>query len=456
MIDAIATASFERILTALREEIGAERHDMWFAKVKLLDFRRGRVTIGVPNVFFRDWILQNYSDDLRRISHAVVGIELGFDLKIDEELAAQHRKTIETDALREAMAEEAPANLDLTLKRFIERPENRFARSTVERLLGCSGPMADDDLVEKFNPLVIVGASGTGKSHLLAAICAMRADETGPGRVLRMTASEFTARFTMSLKTRTTEAFRNRFADIDLLCIDEFHRFRSKKATQVELRQLIVGLIQRGTQVVLAARHYPRETWGLAASIESLLLSGMMCWLEPYSATSLVEILRQRRSQGQTMASSDLVRRLARGAKGSVTELERRLARVRVLSALLGERLDSGFLDRHAEELDLDGRSVVNPNRLVLEDVCVHFGISVDALLSKRKLRSLTAPRQIAVYILRERRGLTFKEIGRLLGGRSHTSIHLMHKNGRSAIEADDALLKLVARVTSRAAPGES
>ncbi len=445
MIDTVASRTFREILDGLRQEIGADRHDMWFKDVSLLGFKRGRVRMGVPNEFFREWIALHYVESLARQSQDILGTPVTFDIVIDANLAEAHRRRVEASRLEEALAESEAAPTRPSFASFLVRPENEFAFQTMKRLVTDRRQAGGERVLsESFNPLVLVGPSGAGKSHLLAAAAA---ELSATGRVVSLTAEELTRQFTASLRAKRGLGFRARLESADVLVVDEIHRLKGKSATQRELLCLIRALQDRGSQVLLAARHHPREIHDLSATLQSILLSGMLVKMDLPSVSSVLEFFRARHPKTRRVASSRLVRRLARGCRGHVGELERRLRRVRALSALLGAEPTVDFAERHAREIEGEECEGSDVEEGVVDAIVARFGVTKKDVLSKRKLRSLGLPRGMIVWVLRERRGLTYKQIGRILGGRSHTSVHVMLKKHRDLIENDPELREIVETV---------
>lgn len=427
VVDAVAEKSFRDILAVLREEIGEDRHDMWFGSVRLLGLRRGTMTVGVPNLFYRDWIASHYRTAMVHAAESVLGITPRMDLRVDPELYNAQRQKIDR-AVLDGLETPQPDRADLNIDRFRVVSENTLAAGAVRHLL--------EGRPTRFQPMVVVGAPGTGKTHLLHAFDAM-------GGVLQTSALDITSRFTTSLKLRRVAEFRAAFDQYDVVCIDEFHRLRNKHATQVEVHQLLTRLMAADVQVVIASRHHPREIHDLAPNLVSILLSGMFVAIEPYGVSSLVEIAST--SKGPRVGPG-VMEALAHGCSGSVTTLRSRVLRVIAYAGLLGEPVTVDFVERHFDELVGPG-SREREYDAVIDSVCSECGVSREGLMSKRKTKSLTTPRGVVAVVLRDRFRLTFKEIGRVLGGRSHTSTHAMYAKYRDVIADDPRLRALVARL---------
>lgn len=423
-VDSAARRTFDEMLRVLKSNIGVDRFELWFGNVELLAFHRGTMTVGVPNLFYRDWIASHYRTAMAHAAEAVFGVEPRVELRVDPDLFQQQRDRVDS-AVLEGLEAPPQDRADLRIENFQVVPENTLAEGAVRHVL--------EGRPTRFQPLVIVGSPGTGKTHLLHAFDAM-------GRVLQTSALEITSRFTSALKARKVSEFRARFDGFDVVCIDEFHRLRGKPATQVEVHQLLTRLMAADVQVVISTRHFPRDIHDLTPALSSILLSGMLVRIEPYGVDSLVSIASAGKGP---RVGPGVMEALAQGCQGSVKTLRSRVLRVIAYAGLLDEPVTVDFVDRNFDELVGGGRE--REYDALIDAVCSETGISREDLVSKRKTKSLTTPRGVVAVVLRDDFRLTFKEIGQVLGGRSHTSTHAMYKKYSAMIAADDSLRSFVA-----------
>lgn len=446
MLDAVARKCFEDICVHLKRTVGEKTFARWFERVRLISLYRGTMTIGVPNIFFRDWIAQNYLNALERAAFSVVGIPLVIELKVDPALFRQHREDADREstlASLEFRVGQKVAGLDS----FVVVPENELVVRSLRHVVDAREP--------RMNPLVIAGPAGTGKTHLLDSFVRSAVDATGERiRVMRMTALEFTTRFTMSLKMKSVASFRDSFEGYGAYCFDEVHRFKGKKATQIEFLRMLSRLLQADKQVVLCGRHHPKEIQNLNPHLQSLFMTGMLAQIDPHSCSSLVEILHQGLGPDRGKVDRDVVDFLAKGARGSVRDLKHRVLKVYAYAGILDEPVDVDFVRNHHDELEgEEGAEAARFDRIV-DEVSKCFAVTREALHSKKKAKSLLLPRGISVCMVRDRMKMTFKEIGRRLGGRSHTSIFLMYRKYSAMIEADSGLRHQVDRLLTQLGEG--
>ena len=451
MADLLAEKSFALVLEDLRQQIGDKSYALWFSACRLESLFRGTLTIGVPDVFHQDWIQSRYAAHIQNAVKRVLGITLKVAIKVDGKLQSQHRQRIQDEMLSELLHEEDEDQGRKSFANFVRVPENETAYRAVRHLV--------DNEAFGFNPLYIVGPAGVGKIHLAATFRSYRGglDPEAP-RVLTMSALRFTRSFTLSLKTRRMEEFRATFDNLDVVVFDEVHRLRGKKATQQEFLHLLRRLIHQRVQVILIARHHPREIHDITASFKSNLMAGMMVEMPAYSPASLRRIAASDLSRRAEAAgredlwhkavSPDVIAALARHCQGSVRELLAQLRRAHVLAVMNEEALTAAFVEEHLDDFGVDSSARKEVDAL-FDAVCFDYGVERRDLISKRKTKCLIVPRALAACLLRDQFKLTYKEVGQKLGGRSHTSVYMMIKKYSPLFEADEQVQATIRKVSA-------
>ena len=266
--------SWERIAARLRAELGDDLYSSWFARMDAEDCEEGRLVLSVPTRFLRNWIETHYLGKLIAASEAELGTLAGVQLKVrtrggparDARPAAVNGAAAEP-ALAvlepQALSVEAGSPLDpaQTFESFMSGTSNALAQAAAARVA-----QAEAGAPLSFNPLFIHAAAGLGKTHLLHAI-AWRIRKTNPGRrVMLMTAERFMVAFIQALRQRDTLAFKDRFAAVDVLLIDDF-QFLQGKAMQQEFCHTFNSLVDSKRQVVVAADVPPSQLDSIAGSL---------------------------------------------------------------------------------------------------------------------------------------------------------------------------------------------
>lgn len=444
MQDTVIERAYDEMLTAMRSRVDPAVFDLWFQKIRLVRFFRGTLTLGVPNLFHRDWIADHYQASLEEAAFEAIGSPITIDLIIDPELFRERRDVVKRATELASNATRLVKADRLRLETFVTAPENDCAVRAVRHLV--------DDCLPKLNPLVIVGPPGVGKTHLLSALGReLRSRKDGSLRVLHTDAEQFTMGFTSALRNRCVEDFRASFEDHDVLLFDEVHRLKGRRATQREFLTLLTRLSSGGQQIVLAGRHHPKEIYNIDSTLVSLFLAGMFVQIKPYNSDSLSSITEATGlGKDSRPVDPEVVKQLAPLAKGSVRDLQYLLMKVQAYATLRDERLDLSFVIEHLNDLRPSARSGTEHLEAVVDGVAEALNFTPDEMRSKRKVRALILPRAVAVCLLKDTASLTYKEIGRLLGGRSHTSICLMYQKYREQIYADQDLSSLMNRVSEQ------
>jgi len=335
------------------------------------------------------------------------------------------------EALRESgagleqvsFAEQGPAeaggsgNLELnpnyTFERFVIGPGNRLAHGAA--LAVAEAPS------EAYNPLFLHGPPGLGKTHLLAAI-ANYLRENAPGLSVRYTTAEsFTNEFVVALKTSGAEGFKARYRDIDVLLIDDVQFLQGKPATEEEFFHTFNALYESGSQLVLSADRIPSELSTLAARLRDRFEWGLTVAVEPPNLATRLTVLRHLVAEaGVEIADSDALTELANRIDANVRQLRGALTRVVAHASLMAKPLSSELI---AEVIPRHRRSQQTSAEEIQERVAEAFGISRAELIGSSRAATPLRARQIAIFLTRDLTDLSLPQIGRLYGGRDHTTV---------------------------------
>ena len=429
-VDTVVKETWVRIRERLRGEIGERFFEMWFERSRVLSLKRGVLAVGVPNLFIREWVEEHYGAVLNQISSDEIGAPVKIAVKVDPSLFREMRE--ETEKIEEVVDTSGSVE-GKDIDAFIETVGSSMAVKAIRHVTQGGRPA--------MNPLVICGPEGCGKSHLASAAARLFPERT---TLYRATGEEFARRFAWNLKTRKIDGFRAQVGGADALILDDVEDLSGKTVTQREIASLIQDLGARGSQVITFIDRHPRELPDFEEVLRSVLLSGMLVEIDPPDEADTVTIVESLLTTARRRIPTAVVRAVARRCGGSVKRVDRLVRKVYAFAGLTGEPVNDEFLERHLEEIagpsDPDERRMETILGLIEE----HFDVDRADLFSKRKTKALSAPRGVIVWLLREHAGQTFKEIGRRLGDRSHTSVYLMYKKWAELIPAEPELSSLV------------
>lgn len=426
----VVDVEWAQVCSHMRDEIGDAAFDSWLKPVSVRSIEQGIANISVPTRFMRDWVVNNYLDQIKalwaslnaQVTDVVIIVANANGAGILSQ-ASQNNATFAQQKPAPAIhrndisrAEELGAQLDprYTFENFVVGKPNEFAYAASKRV-------AEAD-IPPFNPLFLYGGVGLGKTHLMHAI-AHHMRQVHPDRtVVYLSAEKFMYRFIRALREQKTVDFKDQFRSVDMLLIDDVQFIAGKDSTQEELFHTFNALVDQGRQIILSADKSPSDIEGLEERLKSRLNHGLVADLHATTYELRLGILLSKAEQMGVEMPGKVMEFLAHKISSNVRELEGALNRVVAHSQLVGRPIT---LETSQEVLHDLLRA--NDRRVTIEEiqkkVAEHFNIRVADMHSARRARSVARPRQIAMFLAKQLTSRSLPEIGRKFGGRDHTTV---------------------------------
>jgi chromosomal replication initiator protein len=440
------SVSESTLRAAVANRLGEARYGLWFGEGVRLGVDGDALEVGVPNAFFREWIQSHFAGNLIEAGEEVAGRPLRLTFRIDDEAEPKVGHLIEPSSPEERRRppgvsvpitpppslppeRRTPNRPPRRLDDFVTGPCNRLAHAATLEMAQSGGA--------SFNPLVIHGAVGLGKTHLLEGVGhAMRGRHAGR-KVVQGTAEAFTNGFLDAMRTGTLGSFRARYRGADVLILDDVHFLAAKRATQDEFLHTFNALIAEGVPIIVAADQHPRQIARLTDELATRFLGGMVVKLEPPDLATRRAILKAKAAARGVDVPEGVIHYIAEHLRTSVRELEGALHSLIAHAVLVGKRLDLN-LARTALRDTIRHTAQAIAIRDVERAVCQLFAIDAESLKSESRVRTLTYPRMLAMYLARKHTGAAYSEIGRHFGGRNHSTVISAEKKVLGWLRAEE------------------
>jgi chromosomal replication initiator protein len=430
--------AWKRILEDAKQELPAHAIQSWLTPAEPLALEGSRLVIGAPDQFSVNWNEEKHAALLARLAepHLGHGAEVVFRVIEERQKRPQMDFFVAPPAEPGAPAvipvnpSNQPLNDRYTFDNFVIGKSNEMAAAAANAVAEAPG--------KTYNPLFIYGATGLGKTHLMQAIAHRVVQREPATRVLYIGAERFINEVIEGIHGRTMQELRRRYrSEVDLFLVDDVHFLEGKEATQEEFFHTFNSLYGEKKQIVLTSDRPPTEMPGLEARLVSRFQAGMVVDVGMPDLEHRIAILRKKKEQDhlETAIPDEVLSFIAEHVASNVRELEGCIIKLILYGSLKKREIT---IDTAREALADKIRPVageaVSQRQLptidkVQEVVAKRWGVTPEGLRSKARIKTLTVPRQIAMYLAREMLQMQLVEIGQSFGGRDHsTVIHSVDK----------------------------
>jgi chromosomal replication initiator protein len=462
LVPETTTRLWDQILASVKARIESQQaFDTWFRPIQPIHLDPERVTLEVPNPFFVDWIHEHHLPLLIAGLHEVLGSPP--EVRLVPRVATPGESPIIPGAALSSpapgpassarAAPSARAWLDsqlhprLTFENFIVGSSNQFTHAACRAVAERPGTA--------YNPLFIFADSGLGKTHLLHAVGHAVKHERPDARVYYVPAERFTNEMIYAIQHAQTLAFRNKYRNVDVLLIDDIQFLAGKESTQEEFFYTFNALRDAHKQVVVTADKPPKDIPMLEERLTSRFNQGLVCDIKVPDLETRLAILHSRHERdGEGVElPRDAFLVIADRIRNNVRDLEGCLVRVLALGSLLKQEITMAMVEDVIRDYVADEPDRLSEERILLA-VGQCFGTTPEVLCGRRRTQSIALPRQVAMFLLRQLTDLSLVEIGRVLGGRDHTTVLWACKRVARRISEDSDLAEKVDGLISTLASG--
>lgn len=439
-----AETLWARCLEIIRDNVSEQVYKTWFEQIRPQSWDGTLLTLDLPSQFFYEWIEEHYSPLLRKTVQKVLGVKakLQYQVVVEEGESAPEQRTIKLPAFRKQSQQPLPFNQQqaqqhahkgeesptapahyptyfnprYTFENFIRGENNQLATSAAVAV-------ADNPGKTRYNPLVIYGPTGLGKTHLVQAIGNRVLQHNRSAKVLYTNSEKFTMEYINAIQTNRLPEFTQFYRGVDVLVVDDIQFLGGKERTQDMFFHTFNALHQAGKQVVLTSDKQPKDLADVDERLISRFQWGLSADIQPPDFETRMAILQQKAQEEGVELPGDIMEYIARYVTTSVREIEGCL-----ISILAKVSLDNRELTLDlAKDVVRNVTNAPNSRQLTIDDIKKEVGSyynqEIDLLSAKTRKHEVVLARQMCMFLAKQLTQMSLKSIGLHFGGRDHTTV---------------------------------
>jgi chromosomal replication initiator protein len=432
----VNNALWTNCLQRLEQELSDQQLNTWIRPLQVREDNH-QLTLLAPNRFVLDWVKQNFRDKIETI---LLEVSRDDDFNLQLEIGTQSNNVKPQTPVNNVQAQPViqtrpetvtdfgvppkPAktrqfidhnlNPAFTFESFVEGKSNQLAKAASQQVAENPG--------DAYNPLFLYGGVGLGKTHLMHAIGNMMLKNNPDAKVVYLHSERFVGHMIKALQHNAIDAFKQYYRSLDCMLIDDIQFFAGKERSQEEFFHTFNALLEGGRQIILTCDRYPKEVDGLEERLRSRFGWGLPVCIEPPELETRVAILQKKAEESGIHFPNEVAFFIAKRIRSNIRELEGAFRRVMATANFTGKPVTMEFAKETLRDLiALQDRTVTIEN--IQKTVAEYYKIRSSDLLSNRRSRSITRPRQLAMALSKELTNHSLPEIGEAFGGRDHTTV---------------------------------
>ncbi|MGL5711884.1 MAG: chromosomal replication initiator protein DnaA [Paraclostridium sp.] len=417
---------WDKTLQLIKGELSPPSFNAFFKQIKPLKLNLDTFILLVPNDFTKGILEDRY---LNLIESSVNQLSLKkYNIKFvlsEDEVKGLNS----TNSNEEALIKKNYPNLNpkYTFDTFVIGNSNRFAHAACVAVA--------ESPARAYNPLFLYGGVGLGKTHLMHAIGHHIMEQKKDPKVVYVSSEKFTNELINSIKDDRNEEFRNKYRNVDVLLIDDIQFIAGKERTQEEFFHTFNSLHEANKQIIISSDRPPKEIPTLEDRLRSRFEMGLITDIQAPDFETRMAILRKKAQMENLDVPNEVTVYIAKNIKSNIRELEGALTRVIAYSSLTNRTISFELASEALKDIITNSKhEEITVNR-IKEKVSSVFGLKMEDFNSKKRTRSISYPRQVAMYLSRELTDLSLPKIGEEFGGRDHTTV--IHAHDKIAKDID-------------------
>ena len=413
----------------LKESFNEKVFNVWIKPIMPLEVTDTYYKVAVKNDFFKTMLEENYAQVIEGVLAGIMSKNIKLIIETmdngnsgseaAEEMPAVPAKREQQQLFNENTSVQQPDESNLNPKyvfeTFVIGNSNRFAHAAAQAVA--------NDPAHAYNPLFLYGGVGLGKTHLMHAI-GNRIKQNNPSMKVLYTSSEkFTNEIINSIQNKTTEAFRQKYRNIDCLIIDDIQFLKGKEQTQVEFFHTFNALKDADKQIIISSDRPPREIETLEDRLRSRFDQGLTADIQTPDLETRMAILRTKAASDNIVLPPEVITLLATSIATNIREIEGAYIKIVAYTSLMHMPITVETAQKVLSDMGNDIKTRTITYEGIIKVVADHYNVKQDELFNKKRTQNIAFPRQVAMYLCRELADLSYPRIGELFGGRDHTTV---------------------------------
>ena len=404
---------WDQCLNELKTDLSESQFNTWIRPlIYSRDEHSDTITLFAPNKFVVDWVEKNYLSKIKSIAQEAGGQTTSVSVLVGDDLPEQSETT--SNVQEKPKITGSRLNKLYTFENFVGGKSNQIARAAALQIAENPG--------QSYNPFFIYGGVGLGKTHLMQSVGNEILEQQKNKKVAYVHSERFVGEMVSAIQHNSLNNFKNDYRSLDVLLIDDIQFLAGKEKSQEEFFHTFNVLIESGSQIIITSDKFPKEIKGLEERLRSRFGWGLTVSIDPPEMETSVAILLVKSQLEGFKLPEDVAFYICENIRSNVRELEGALRKIIATSRFTGVEPSIEMARECLKDLlSLQSRTLTTAS--IQKVVAEYYNIRVSDLHSKKRSRSITRPRQLAMAVTKELTTYSLPEIGDSFGGRDHTTV---------------------------------
>lgn len=421
------------VMELLSGELTQTAVNTWFSDCTPVEISDSTLILHTSSDFKRSIIKSRFEETICAALYELFSCPFELVVLAGEDELQEYRE-------KKPSSEDMPEMEGYTFDRFVVGPSNKFAHAAAIAVAQNPG--------KTYNPLFIYGNSGLGKTHLLLSIGQAIRQTMPAANIAYVKAEDFVNQMIRSIQSGTTEMFRQKYRNADLLLMDDIQFIAGKESTQEEFFHTFNCLYEAGKQIVITSDRPPLEMVKLDDRLRTRFEGGLLADVQPPDVETRMAIIRNKAAQFGMMLSDDVVKYIAENITSNVRQLEGVVKRLTAYRDILDDTITVDSVKRAIKDVIRTGTYIPTPE-VIIEETARYYQLTAEDLRSQRRSKNTAMARQVSMYLMRNLTNLSLKDIGAEYGDRNHATVLSSIRKVEDLLKSDPNMAGTVRDITN-------